>query len=69
MMSVGSLKPGKLVVIDDEPCRIIEITKSKAGKHGAAKARIVAVSLFTGNKKNLLKSMVIKKNGRFCYHT
>ena len=52
---VKELKNGKLVVIDGEPCRVVGVTKGKSGKHGAAKARVDAVSLFTGNKKVLLK--------------
>ena len=33
----------------------MNITKGKTGKHGASKARVEAVSLFTGNKKVLVK--------------
>lgn len=51
---IKELKPGKLVVIDDEPCKVTEISISKPGKHGEAKARVVAVSLFTDKKKNIL---------------
>ena len=51
---IKELKAGKLVVIDDEPCKVSEISISKPGKHGEAKARVVAVSLFTGKKKNIL---------------
>ncbi len=53
-MEVGKLKVGQYIVIDDEPCRIIELEKSKPGKHGSAKARIVAIGLFSGQKKSLL---------------
>ena len=55
LVSVGSLKVGKLVVIDGEPCRIVNISISKPGKHGSAKARVEGISLFTGNKKNFIK--------------
>jgi len=51
---VGSLKIGHYLVIDGEPCKIVEYEKSKPGKHGAAKARIVAISVTTGAKKNLI---------------
>lgn len=53
-VEVGSLKIGQYVIIDGEPCRIVEFEKSKPGKHGAAKARIVGMSAFTGQKKNLI---------------
>ncbi|MEM4101677.1 MAG: translation initiation factor IF-5A, partial [Desulfurococcaceae archaeon] len=52
--SVGNLKVGGYVVIDGEPCRIIDISKAKTGKHGSAKATITAVSLITKTKKILV---------------
>jgi translation initiation factor 5A len=48
------LKEGKYVLIDDIPCRIVEIESSKPGKHGAAKMRITAIGVFEGQKKTLL---------------
>jgi len=53
-VDVGSIKIGQYVVIDDEPCKIVEYEKSKPGKHGAAKARIVAIGVFTNNKKTVI---------------
>jgi translation initiation factor 5A len=53
-VEVGSLKIGQYVLIDGEPCKIVEFEKSKPGKHGSAKARIVGISAFTGVKKNLI---------------
>jgi len=52
---VGSLRVGSYIIIDDEPCRIVELTKSKPGKHGAAKARIVAIGIFDGQKRSFVK--------------
>ena len=71
-VDIGSLKIGHYVIIDGEPCKIVEMEKSKPGKHGAAKARIVAISVTTGTKKNLLGSvdgrvevpMIEKKTGQ-----
>jgi translation initiation factor 5A len=34
-----------------EPCRLTEYDTSKPGKHGSAKARIVAVGIFDGQKR------------------
>lgn len=53
-VDVGSLKIGHYVVVDGEPCKIVEYEKSKPGKHGAAKARIVAISVLTEQKKNVI---------------
>jgi len=51
---LGSLKPGSFIVIDGEPCRIVEMSKAKTGKHGSAKAHIVAIGIFSGSKKTLV---------------
>ena len=51
----GSLKPGHLVLIDGEVCQVKSVEKSKPGKHGAAKARVTAFNIFTGQKRGLLK--------------
>ena len=51
---LGSLRVGSYIVIDGEPCRIVELTKSKPGKHGSAKARIVAIGIFDGVKRSLV---------------
>ncbi|MBI4214665.1 translation initiation factor IF-5A [archaeon] len=53
--TVKDLKEGKLVVIDGEPCKVVGIDFAKTGKHGSSKARVEAISLFSGNKKTLLK--------------
>lgn len=52
-VEAGSLKQGSYIVIDDVPCRVVEIDKSKTGKHGSAKVRIVAIGLFDGLKRTL----------------
>jgi translation initiation factor 5A len=45
------------MMIDGEPCRIVDIAKSKPGKHGAAKARIVAIGVFDNQKRQFVKSV------------
>ncbi|NYZ79912.1 translation initiation factor IF-5A [Candidatus Micrarchaeota archaeon] len=57
IVQMKDLKEGKLVIIDDEPCKITSIQKSKPGKHGAAKMRVEGASLLSGNKKTLLKNV------------
>jgi translation initiation factor 5A len=49
------LLTGELEIIDDAPCKIVSYSKSKPGKHGAAKARIVAISVFDETKKTIVK--------------
>ena len=54
-VDVGSLRVGGYMIVDDQPCRIVDITKSKPGKHGAAKARIVAIGVFDNQKRQFVK--------------
>jgi len=54
--NIGSLKQGSFVLIDGFPCQVRSVEKSKPGKHGSAKARIVAFDVFGGQKRGLLKS-------------
>ena len=51
---VGDLKVGSYAMIDNEPSRIMSIQKSKPGKHGSAKYRCSAVSLFDGSKRSFV---------------
>jgi translation initiation factor 5A len=54
-MDVGELRVGGYMMIDGEPCKIMDVTKSKPGKHGSAKARIVAIGVFDGQKRQFVK--------------
>ncbi|AKA48912.1 translation initiation factor IF-5A [uncultured archaeon] len=53
-VEVRELKVGRYMLIDDIPCKIMEITTSKPGKHGEAKARIVAIGIFDSQKKSVV---------------
>lgn len=53
-VKAGQLKAGNFVLIDEVACRITSFEKSKAGKHGSAKARIVGTGIFDGSKRTLL---------------
>ncbi len=54
MNEVRNLRPNGYMIIDEEPCKISSISKSKPGKHGEAKARIEAVGLFDGAKRTVV---------------
>lgn len=54
-VDVGALRVGRYVIVDNEPCRVVSLTKSKPGKHGAAKARVVAIGVFDGTKRTFVK--------------
>ena len=49
---LGSVKEGSYIILDGEPCRVVSREHFKPGKHGAAKVRLVALSIFTGYKKS-----------------
>ncbi|MDH5783005.1 MAG: translation initiation factor IF-5A [Candidatus Bathyarchaeota archaeon] len=69
-VELGALKVGSYVMVEDEPCRIVNYTKSKPGKHGSAKARVVAIGVFDGAKRSFVKPIssqvevpIIEKRG------
>ncbi len=41
------------MMVDEEPCVIKATERSKSGKHGHAKVRIVCVGMFDNNKRSL----------------
>ena len=61
-VDVNSLKVGSYIVIDNEPCKIVELTTSKPGKHGSAKARIVAIGIFDNVKRSIVVPTSSKVN-------
>ena len=52
---LGTLKVGSYVMVEDQPCRIVSYSKSKPGKHGSAKARVVAMGVFDNVKRSFVK--------------
>ena len=49
---LGSVKIGSYIILEGEACRIVEYDKSKPGKHGSAKARVVAIGVFDNVKRS-----------------
>ncbi|MBT3836408.1 translation initiation factor IF-5A [Candidatus Woesearchaeota archaeon] len=54
MVSVGSLKKGDTIIIDGIPCKIVDTSTSRPGKHGHAKVNMMAVGMLDGKKRNLV---------------
>ena len=46
----GEVKKGMMVMLKDKPCRVIDLSTSKTGKHGHAKVNMVGTDIFTGKK-------------------
>jgi len=59
-VEIRTLKEGRYVIIDDEPCVIKSIAHSKPGKHGAAKARIDAIGIFDSQKRSIVSPVTAK---------
>ncbi len=55
VVEVKTLKVGKYVILGGEASKITSIQTSSPGKHGAAKARVEAIGIFDGQKRNIVK--------------
>eukprot|EP01068_Selenidium_serpulae_P019025 Selendium_serpulae@DN6503_c0_g1_i4.p3 len=49
-IQAGSVRKGGHVMLKGKPCKVVEYSTSKTGKHGHAKAHIVGIDIFTGKK-------------------
>ncbi len=50
---IQKLKTGQFLMVENEPCVIKSTERSKSGKHGHAKVRVVCVGMFDKNKRSL----------------
>jgi translation initiation factor 5A len=70
--SIKNLQPGRYCVIDDEPCKVLDVSHSVSGKHGGAKSRLEAIGLFDNKRRSVVKPadaemevpMIEKKTGQ-----
>ncbi|KAJ1991364.1 translation initiation factor eIF5A [Dimargaris cristalligena] len=46
----SALRKNGYVVIKGRPCKIVDMSTSKTGKHGHAKVNMVGIDIFTGRK-------------------
>lgn len=49
-MQCSALRKNGHVVIKGRPCKIVDMSTSKTGKHGHAKVHLTALDIFTGKK-------------------
>ncbi|XP_074309676.1 eukaryotic translation initiation factor 5A-5 [Silene latifolia] len=46
----GTIRKSGYIVIKNRPCKVVEVSTSKTGKHGHAKCHFVAIDIFNGKK-------------------
>ncbi|MGM5481307.1 MAG: translation initiation factor IF-5A [Nanobdellota archaeon] len=53
-VNVSSLKKGSYIIVDDVASTVTDISISRPGKHGHAKANIMAAGMIDGKKRNMV---------------
>lgn len=46
----GTIRKNGFIVIKGRPCKVVDVSTSKTGKHGHAKCNFTGVDIFTGKK-------------------
>ena len=54
VVSAGTIKEGSYLMVEGTACRVATAEISKSGKHGHAKARIVAIGLLDNKKREIV---------------
>lgn len=46
----SAFRKGTNIILKDKPCKVVEMSTSKTGKHGHAKVNFTGIDIFTGKK-------------------
>lgn len=52
--TLKEIRPGRFVLIENVPCKVVDIETSSPGKHGSAKVRLTAIPMFGGSKRTVI---------------
>lgn len=59
-MQCSALRKNGFVMLKSRPCKIVEMSTSKTGKHGHAKVHLVGIDIFTGKSNFKLTGSTIE---------
>lgn len=49
-LQASSFRKGTNIILKDKPCKVVEMSTSKTGKHGHAKVNFTGIDIFTAKK-------------------
>eukprot|EP00457_Paulinella_chromatophora_P014374 gb/GEZN01014792.1/.p1 GENE.gb/GEZN01014792.1/~~gb/GEZN01014792.1/.p1 ORF type:complete len:197 (-),score=38.43 gb/GEZN01014792.1/:122-712(-) len=55
-LKASAFRKGGYILLKGKPCKIVDMSTSKTGKHGHAKVKFTGVDIFTGKKYQELQS-------------
>jgi translation initiation factor 5A len=49
-LQASAFRKGTNIILKDKPCKVVDMSTSKTGKHGHAKVNFTGIDIFTGKK-------------------
>eukprot|EP00178_Gracilaria_changii_P001935 TRINITY_DN12837_c0_g1_i1.p2 TRINITY_DN12837_c0_g1~~TRINITY_DN12837_c0_g1_i1.p2 ORF type:complete len:158 (-),score=47.46 TRINITY_DN12837_c0_g1_i1:143-616(-) len=47
---VSAFRKGDIIILDNQVCKVVDMSTAKTGKHGGAKVHLITMSVFGGKK-------------------